>query len=74
MTEDRRGRFPEERGDWGREVLMPGWVDRMYAWTDAGDNVMLDEADPGLPGSDDRPIPVLYMLSSSSASKLSARL
>jgi hypothetical protein len=21
-TEDRRGRFPEERGDWGRAVLM----------------------------------------------------
>jgi hypothetical protein len=74
MTEDRRGRFPEERGDWGRELLMTGWGVRMYAGTAGGDNIMLGEDDPGRPGCGDRPLPVEYMLSSSSASKLSARL
>lgn len=54
-TEDRRGRFPEERGDWGRAACMVGWGLRMYAW--AGANVMLDEDDPGRPGIGDRPPP-----------------
>jgi hypothetical protein len=57
-TEDRRGRFPEERGDWGREVWMADWGLRMYVWAAAGANVMLDEGDPGRPGTGDRPLPV----------------
>lgn len=57
MTDASRGRFPEERGDWGRAGLMEGWGLRMYAWA-AGANVMLDEDDPGRPGPGDRPLPV----------------
>ena len=32
---------------------MAGWGLRMYAWGVAGANVMLDEDDPGRPGSDE---------------------